>query len=316
MATVVGSGDLLFEPVENWEKLPAGWSMIEVSGVAVDAEDDVYVLNRSDHPVIVFDREGNFLRSFGEGHFSARTHGIHVGPDGMVYCVDDGLHTVQKYTPAGKLLMTLGTPSKPSPRWGGEPFHQPTSAAMSPHTGNLYVADGYGNARVHKFSPEGRHLLSWGSPGIDPGQFTLPHNVIIDKDDNVYVADRESHRIQVFDPGGKFITMWSNVHRPDCLCIDREENVYIGEINGTDVVNDAPGLGHRVSIHDMKGRLRARIGDPEEGEGPTQFIAPHGIAVDSRGDLYVGEVSFTVRGQHMRPRKHLKCLRKFRRLRS
>ena len=315
MATVVGSGMLLFTPVENWEKLPPGWEFIDVAGVAVDSKDNVYVFNRSEHPVIVFDRDGNFLRSWGEGLFSTRTHGIHIGPDDMVYCVDDGIHTVQKFSLDGKLLMTLGSPNNPAPKWQGNPFNRPTHVAVSPVTGHLYVSDGYGNSRVHKFSPEGQHLLSWGSSGIDPGQFIRPHNVVIDKDDNIYIADRECHRIQVFDPNGKFITMWNNIHRPDGICLDHEGNFFIGELNGIGGVDDAPGLGHRVSIYNLQGHLQTRIGEPEEGEGPTQFIAPHGVAVDSRGDLYVGDVAYTIRGQRMSPPKHLKCFRKFARVR-
>jgi len=105
MAMRLGSGTLLFEPVEGWEKLPEGWSFIDVAGVAVDARDHVYVFNRGDHPVVVFDRDGNVLRSFGEGLFSQRPHGIHTGPDDSVYCVDDGLHTIQKFALDGTLLM-------------------------------------------------------------------------------------------------------------------------------------------------------------------------------------------------------------------
>src|SRR2546426_4607456 len=96
MAMRLGSGNLLFEPVEGWEKLPEGWSFIDVAGVAVDGKDHVYVFNRGEHPVVVFDRDGNVLRSFGEGLFSQRPHGIHTGPDDSVYCVDDGLHTIDR----------------------------------------------------------------------------------------------------------------------------------------------------------------------------------------------------------------------------
>ena len=311
MATVVGSGMLLFTPVENWEKLPSGWEFIDVAGVAVDSKDNVYVFNRSEHPVIVFDRDGNFLRSWGEGLFSTRTHGIHIGPDDMVYCVDDGIHTVQKFSLDGKLLMTLGSPNSPAPKWQGNPFNRPTHVAVSPVTGHLYVSDGYGNSRIHKFSPEGRHLLSWGTPGIDPGQFIRPHNVVIDKDDNIYIADREAHRVQVFDANGKFITMWNNIHRPDGICLDAEGNFFIGELNGMGGVDDAPGLGHRVTVYNLEGKMLTRFGDPQEGEGPTQFIAPHGVAVDSRGDLYVGDVAYTIRGRHMNPPKYPRCFRKF-----
>ena len=316
MTMTLGSGSLLFEPVEGWEKLPDGWSLVEVAGVAVDSRDNVYVFSRGEHPVIVFDREGNFLRAWGEGMFSdQRRHGIHIAPDDSVYCADDGLHTVQKFTPEGKLLMTLGTPNQPSPKWGGQPFNRPTHLAVSPVTGDMYVSDGYGNCRIHKFSHDGRHILSWGEPGVDPGQFIRPHNVVIDKDDNVYIADRENHRIQVFDSNGRFLDMWNNIHRPDGICLDLEGNFFIGELNGMPGVDDCPGLGHRMSVYNLQGKLLTRFGSPEEGEGPDQFTAPHGVAVDSRGDLYVGDVSFTIRGQHMTPPRHLKSLRKFARVR-
>ena len=315
MTTALGSGNLIFEPVEGWEKLPDGWSFVDVAGVAVDSRDNVYVFNRGEHPVVVFDREGNFLRSWGEGIFTQRTHGIHVAPDDSVYCVDDALHTIQKFTPEGRLLTTLGTPTQPSPIWRGQPFNRPTHVAVSPATGDLYISDGYGNCRIHKFSPDGRHILSWGEPGIDPGQFIRPHNVVIDTDDNIYIADRENHRIQVFDSNGRFLTMWNNIHRPDGICLDAEGNFFVGELNGMTGMEGCPGLGHRVSIYNLKGDLLSRFGDPEEGEGPAQFIAPHGVAVDSRGDLYVGDVSFTIRGQHMDPPRELKSLRKFARKR-
>src|SRR5712692_11215475 len=171
MSMILGSGSLLFEPVENWEKLPAGWEFVDVAGVAVDSKDNVYVFNRGEHPLIVFDRSGNVLRSFGEGIFSQRTHGLHIGPDDAVYCVDDGRNTIQKFTPEGKLLMTLGEPGKPSPKWHGEPFNRPTHVAISPINGDLYITDGYGNCRVHRFTADGHHMLSWGGPGSDAGQF-------------------------------------------------------------------------------------------------------------------------------------------------
>src|SRR5215475_382718 len=148
MAMRLGSGNLIFEPVEGWEKLPEGWEFIDVAGVAVDARDHVYVFNRGAHPVIVFDRDGNLLRTFGEGIFSQRPHGIHTGPDESVYCVDDGLHTIQKFSLDGKLLMTLGSPNQPAPKWQGKPFNRPTHVAVSRVTGHLYVSDGYGNSRI------------------------------------------------------------------------------------------------------------------------------------------------------------------------
>ncbi len=310
MTSTLGSGKLIFEPVTDWGKLPQGWSYVECPGVAVDSQDNVYVLTRGEHPIIVFDRDGNFLRSFGEGLFSHRTHGLYIAHDDSLLVADDGLHTIQKFSSKGEKLMEIGERNHPAPKWSGQPFNRPTSAAIMPSNGDVYVSDGYGNSRVHVYSASGEYKLSWGSPGIDAGQFIRPHNIAMDANDRVYVVDRECHRIQIFDPVGNFITMWSNIHRPDAMVLWQDQ-IYIGELNGMVGVDDAPGLGHRVSIYDLNGNMLTRFGDPEEGEGPGQFIAPHGIAVDSHGDLYVSEVSYTIRGSNMDPPKELKSLKKF-----
>jgi DNA-binding beta-propeller fold protein YncE len=313
-AIMVGTGDHTYEALAAWQQLPVGVNLIETPGVAVGAQDRVYALTRNTaHPVIVFEPDGSFVSSFGQGVFSERTHGILAAPDGSIYCADDGTHTITKFTPDGRLLMTLGQRNQPAPRWSGQWFNRPTHAAVSPVTGNLYVSDGYGNSRIHKFTPDGHYISSWGEPGIDAGQFIRPHNIAVDDQDRVYVADRECHRIQVFDGEGTFITMWNNIHRPDGMTIGPDGNVYIGELNGIPGVDDAPGLGHRVSILDRNGSLLARFGDPVEGEAPGQFIAPHGIAVDSHGDIYVSEVSYTIRGSHMDPPRELRSLSKLRR---
>ncbi|MFN8525523.1 MAG: peptidyl-alpha-hydroxyglycine alpha-amidating lyase family protein [Chloroflexota bacterium] len=319
MAVIIGSGDFRYEALASWQKLPSGVTLTETPGVAVDSKDRVYAMTRNtSHPIMVFDADGNFLSSFGQGVFSERTHGILVGPDDSIYCADDGTHTITKFTPEGKLLLTIGTRNQPSPRWSGKPFSRPTHAAVSPNTGHLFISDGYGNSRIHKYTADGQYVLSWGEPGIDAGQFIRPHNIAVGAQggaDRVYVADRECHRVQVFDAEGKFITMFSNIHRPDGMCIGPDGNIYIGELNGMPGVDDAPGLGHRVSIVSPEGKLLARFGDPQEGEGPGQFIAPHGIAVDSKGDIYVGEVSYTIRGSKLNPPRELKSLSKLKRLR-
>ena len=317
MAVIVGSGDYTYEALESWQQLPDGMRLTETPGVAVNSRDRVYAITRNTaNPVMVFEPDGTFAFGFGEGIFSQRTHGILIGPDDSVFCADDGTHTITKFTPDGDLLMTLGTPGQPAPKWAGQPFNRPTHAAVSPVTGNLYISDGYGNSRIHKYTPDGRHLLSWGEPGIDAGQFIRPHNIAIDDQDRVYVADRECHRVQVFDADGNFLAMWNNIHRPDGMTIGPDGNIYIGELNGIPGVDDAPGLGHRVSILSREGKLLARFGDPVEGQAPGQFIAPHGIAVDSKGDIYVGEVSFTIRGSKMDPPRELRSLSKLRRVRK
>ena len=314
MSALLGEGNFKYEALERWEKLPDGKRLIECPGVAVDSADRVYVLTRNtDNPVVVFDRDGNWLYSFGQGVFTDRSHGIFIGPDDAVYCVDTDTHTMTKFTAEGELLMTIGNPGEPSTKWGGKPFNRPTHAGVSPTTGNIYITDGYGNSRVHKFSSDGEHLHSWGEAGIDPGQFIWPHNLAVDAQEQIYVADRECHRVQIFDGDGKFITMWNNIHRPDGLTIGPDGNVYIGELNSWPAI-DAPGMGHRVSVLSPKGQLLARFGDPEEGEEPGKFIAPHGIAVDSRGDIYVGEVSYTISGRNLDPPRELKSLKKLRKV--
>ncbi len=315
MATIVGSGDFKYRVVEDWAKLPPGWSFKEVAAVGVDASDTVYVFNRGEHPMMVFDRDGNFLKSWGEGLYP-RAHGVHVGPDESLYLTDDGAHCVRKCRLDGRILLEIGIPGKPAPYMSGEPFHRCTHTALSPK-GEIYVSDGYGNARVHKFSPDGKRLLSWGEPGSGPGEFNIVHNITTDAEGWVYVADRENHRVQVFDANGKYETQWNNLHRPCGLYMPYERHpiCYIGELGPTMAVNrEVPNLGPRMSIVDSRGKLIGRFGDPQAGLGASAFLAPHGVAVDSRGDVYVGEVAWTVWPQlypsEARP-QGLRTLRKF-----
>src|SRR5262245_6307445 len=202
---------------DRWAKLPSDWRWNEVAAVAVDSRDRVFVFHRGEHPVIVFERDGTFLTSWGEGLF-ARPHGLTIGPDDSVYCSDDLGHTVRKFTPDGRLLMTLGT-GQPSDtgatsmdyrtvQRAGPPFHYPTNLAICAD-GDLYLSAGYGNARVHKFSPDGCLLCAWGEPGAGPGQFHLPHGIAVDPRGTVYVADRENSRVQLFSPEGEYLAEWT-----------------------------------------------------------------------------------------------------------
>jgi outer membrane protein assembly factor BamB len=319
MAEIVGTGDFKYRIVENWAKLPDGWSFKEVAAVAVDNKDNVYAFTRGEHPIIVFDRDGNFLRSWGEGQYP-RAHGIHMGPDDLVYLTDDGGHFVRKCSLDGKLLLEIGVPGKPAPYMSGEPFHRCTHTALSPK-GEIYVSDGYGNARVHKYSPDGKLLMSWGEPGTGPGEFNIVHNICTDADGWVYVADRENHRLQVFDGNGKYETQWNNLHRPCGLYMDymRHPVCYIGELGPSMAVNrNSPNLGPRVSIVDHQGKLLSRFGDAHAGLGPTAFIGPHGMCADSHGDLYVGEVAWTLWPGTFpdQPRPdNIRCFRKFEKVR-
>jgi DNA-binding beta-propeller fold protein YncE len=292
MAVELGSGKYTFVVRDNWAKLPDEIVLGDVAAVGVDRNDRVYAFNRGEHPVAVFDAEGNLLRSWGDGVFT-RPHGVHMGPDDTIWLTDDGDHTVRHCTLEGKVLMTLGIPGEPKPYMSGEPFHRCTHTALSPR-GDLYVSDGYGNARIHKFAPDGKLLMSWGQPGTDPGQFNVPHNICCDPDGWVYVADRENHRVQIFDGNGKFETQWNNLHRPNGMCMALGPNplVYIGEGGPQGEINrDWPNIGPRVSIHSHKGDVLARLGKMHAGLEPGHFTSPHGIAVDSRGNIFVGELS-------------------------
>ena len=313
MTTDVKPATLPLEALPEWETLPDGMTLHETPGVSVAADDTVYALTRNtENPVIVFSPAGEFIRTFGAGTFTDRTHAILAAHDGHIYCADDGAHTITKWTAEGELLFTIGTPGEPAPRFSGDPFNRPTDMAVA-DDGSIFISDGYGNARIHKYTPDGEHLLSWGEPGIDPGQFMCPHNIAL-RGECVYVTDRESHRVQIFDLDGRLVALWNNIHRPCGLTVGPEGHIYIGELNGVGLMDGALAIGHRVSVLDADGNLVGRFGDPEEGEEPGRFIAPHGIAVDSRGDVYVGEVSYTIRGSRLDPPRELKSLKKLRRV--
>lgn len=309
--------ELAYRLVEGWEQLPKGYVHRDVSGVATDSDDRVYLLTRGEPRVLVYERDGRFVTSFAEGLFTDRTHGITIGPDDSIYCVDDADHTIRKFTPDGKVVMTLGTSGfasdtgydekKPtllqklqSITRGGPPFNRPTNVAVAPN-GDLYVSDGYGNARVHRFSADGKLIQSWGEPGTGPGQFTLPHGIWVSKDGRVFVADRENDRIQIFDLEGKFLGQWTDVQRPTDICIDRNGLVYVSElawwVNQQSFVHGVidKQLPGRVSVFDLGGRVLQRWGG-EDGCAPGNFWAPHSICVDSHGDIYVGEVVYSFSG--------------------
>ena len=309
--SIVGSGAFKFKVVASWEKLPDGFSWQETAAVIADTNDDIYVFNRGDHPVIIFDRLGNFKSSWGENLFT-RPHGLTLGPDNTVFCADDGDHTIRKCTLDGKVLLTLGNPGKSSPYQSGHPFHRPTDIAFDPANSDIYVSDGYGNSKVHKFSPDGQLLFSWGEPGTDPGQFNIVHNIATDKEGYVYVADRENHRIQIFDKNGKYQTQWNNLHRPCALYISKDQLVYVGELgSGMSVNRNMPNIGPRITVLNTDGVKLASLGSLGFGLNPGQFIAPHGISVDSQNDLYLSEVSWTNLKSLGREQDNVRSFQKF-----
>jgi DNA-binding beta-propeller fold protein YncE len=287
MDAIVGSGRYTYRVDLDWQKAPAE---IEVRACAVsaDSEDRVYCFNRNpQHPIVVFDRGGKFLGSWGAGLFTF-PHAIRIvreaGRD-VVWLCDEHLMQFYKFTTDGKLLQTIGdrggrsdtgVPADDfsSSAWkkvthGGGPFNLPTDIAFA-DDGSMFMTDGYGNARVHKFSPEAKYQFSWGEPGTAPGQFNLPHGVWIDRRGRVMVADRENDRVQVFDQQGKLLTVWpTELIGPAFFYVDADDIVYVPEHNG--------GF---ISLLTLDGERLSRWGD-----GPA-MRSTHGIWVDSHRDIY------------------------------
>ena len=284
----LGEGEYTYRLVSDWAKLPSRMNFESVTGAAVDSNDLVYVSNRSKNPVMVFDSEGNFLDTWGE-HLFRRSHSIFSDYEGNIYCVDDESHIVMKFSPTGRLIFTLGERDHPSytgffgtsfaytdgkvPIRAGGPFNLPTKAVVSTK-GEIYVSDGYGNSRVHKFSKNGELLLSWGEPGSEPGQMILPHGLCV-AEDKVYVTDRVNSCVHVYTDEGDFIADWKDADNPNDASQGGDGNLYIGERS-------------RITVRTLEGEILARIG-ANEGEEPGS-ISCHGLSLDHNGNIYVGQL--------------------------
>ncbi len=278
------AGSCSYELHEGWGELPAGYMFHRVAGVATDADDNVFVFNRSPQKMLILSADGTF-RTDWDAFFKV-PHGVAIDSAGDVYTADVGTHVVEKHAPWGGLMMTLGTPDAPADTGRNEgflvereagPFNMCCAVAVS-DSGDIFVADGYGNSRVHRFSAEGELLMSWGRPGKGgPGEFHLPHGITIDCDGRVLVCDRENGRIQIYDQEGGFLGMWEGLLQPTSIA------------QGPDGLLFVPELQHRLTVLDPEGGVVARWGG-ERSLAPGMFVAPHDVAVDSRGDVYVGEV--------------------------
>lgn len=276
----IGAGEYRYRFRRNWAKPPRWWNFGDtarsgppqtcVKG-ATAPNGDVYVLSRAAHPVMVFDPEGQFVTSWGEGEFSSFVHGMTFDPAGHVWIADSGLHTVTQHTPDGKKLRTLGSPGAASPTLYGKPFNMPTGVAFA-STGEVFVSDGYGNRRVHCFSPEGELKYSWGEPGNEPGQFALVHFISADADDRLYVCDRENHRIQIFSTAGEVLAQWTGFMMPSDLAFGREA-IYVAGADG-------------VSIWTRDRHKLIHLGRDEPFEAAFNV---HGIWLDAQENIYLAQ---------------------------
>lgn len=316
-----GSGRHTYELADWHAQFPGDWQPIEVNAVLTDSGGRLYAFNTGEYPVTVFDRSGALVAIWGKDSFT-HNHGCCIAPDGSMYVADDGNHTVTRFGPDGTVLMVLGEKDHPSDtgyttvgpdgkpfadflesiattRRSGPPFNAPTDVALSPK-GQIYVADGYGNARVHKFSPGGRLLASWGEPGKGPGQFVVPHGIAVDQEGRVLVADRHNNRIQIFDDSGRYLTEWGDLMFPTSIFIDPEQTVYVSEL-----------LRPGISIFDVDGRLLARWGNEGRTEEDPLFVTLHDITVDREGSIYVCEVMGVIADTPFFPTRKTRMIQKF-----
>ncbi|MFL2767917.1 MAG: peptidyl-alpha-hydroxyglycine alpha-amidating lyase family protein [Dehalococcoidia bacterium] len=280
-----------YESNKNWCIVPTSVDWDEVAGTAIDKEGNVILFARGKTSVIVLNKQGEFIKTIGEKDF-LRPHAVRVDSKNYLWFVDDGDHTVKKYDLDGNKLMTIGIPNSPAELHSGVPFNRCTDVAIDYDTESIFISDGYGNSNVHKFSINGEFIKSWGSPGTDESQFNIVHNIVIDANGYLYVADRENHRVQIFDQGGAFVDQITNMHRPCALNIHNDK-LYVGELGyGMSVNQNVPNIGPRISVYNLNKELLFRWGEGF-GNNPNQLYAPHSIAIDDDGNIYLGEVSKT-----------------------
>ena len=268
----VSAADPSWHVVENWATLPAGAVWGAETGVDVDAQDNVYVLNRNESmPVMAFDRNGKFLRGWGKGMFKT-THFLRVDRAGNVWVTDRGDMQAFKFSPEGKLLLTIGKKGVTGDNTSHDAYNGMADLAFAKN-GDIFIADGEGaNTRVVRLSKHGEFLKWWGGKGAEPGQFNVPHSIAMDSRGRLYVADRSNNRIQIFDQNGKFLTQWKNFGTPWGLFV-KNDRIYV--VDGT--------ANNCLLIADVKdGRIIEKI------EGLNNATA---VAVDSTGAIYVGEVN-------------------------
>lgn len=298
-----------YTAVDNWAQMPAGRSWGATSAVDIDRDGtSVWVAERcgqnscagSDLPAILrFDASGTLVRSFGAGMF-VFPHGMHVDREGNVWVTDGvppgagastsrGGHFVRKFSPEGKVLLTLGQPGTAGN--GPDTFNQPSDVVVS-RNGDIFVADGHGggtNARIVKFSPQGRFIKSWGQRGTRPGEFDTPHSIAIDSRGRVFVADRNNNRIQIFDQDGNFLEEWRQFSRPSGLYIDSDDVLYVADSESN--TKRHPGGKRGIYVGSAKdGKVTAFIPDPEPNPDKSATSGAEGVAADAKGTIYGAEV--------------------------
>lgn len=264
-----------YRVVENWAQFPEGvtaWG--GATGVDIDSKGNIYVFHRNEAmPIMAFDRHGKFLRAWGQGMFKT-THFLRTDRQGNVWVTDRGDHQVFKFSPEGKLLMTLGQKGVIGENESRDAFNGVADIVIAKN-GDLFIADGEStNTRVVKYSKDGKFIKWWGGKGTEPGQFDEPHSIAIDDSGRLYVGDRRNKRVQVFDQNGKFLNQWNHLGTPWGVFV-KGDRLYV--VDGTE--NNCLFI---VNIKD--GKVIERV------DGLSNATA---VTVDAEGAIYIGEVNGT-----------------------
>ncbi len=304
--TTVGSGEYTYELIQDWAHLPPGETFGRISGLAADSQDRVFAFQQKDPPMLIFDREGNLLSSWGNRAF-VRAHYIHIAND-IAYLTDTDDSVAMVYTLDGKPLQVLGQRGVHSDTgtelygdlvpYGGGPFNHPTRMVPGP-TGDLFVSDGERNCRVHRFTKNGEFIASWGEPGKAGGKFHLPHGLLVDKDGKVYVCDRENAMVQIFTSEGEYITSWTDMCPPTDIAVDNDGVYYVSQLsfNNAHRYDGYPApVGTGSAVLDSEGRYFTRPGSEaqlsifdRDGNVLSRWNvrSGHALCLDSRGDIYL-----------------------------
>ena len=285
--------------VENWLKMPEDLVLGNPTGLGTDSENNIVVFHRAsrvwqepmpedkiqENTILVIDKQtGEILKSWGADLF-IMPHGLEVDKDNNVWITDVALHQVFKFSADGKLLLKLGEAQIAGN--DAEHFNLPTDVAVS-DDGSFYVSDGYGNSRVVKFSKDGTYLFEWGKFGNKQGEFNIPHGIDLDRDDNVYVADRENNRIQKFDANGNFIAVWQNKITEQLYSVNIDnQNEHLFGIDYM-TVDDTIVRGSDIFRFDLDVNLQTQFGRTGFYDGPISRY--HDIQIDDEGSIYVGDI--------------------------
>ena len=276
-----------------WPGRPRGAKWGDMCGVAVDAKDQVYLFTRADPPVQVYQSDGKFVRSWGKDQV-VKAHYIRFGPDGNVWVADIGKHAVMQFTPEGKLLRTLGTPGKLG--CDQKRLNQPTDMVVTT-AGDVFISDGYGNSRVVHFDAKGKFVKAWGTFGEAPGQFNLPHSIVMDSKGKLYVADRNNGRVQVFDQEGRLLAEWTGVMVPWGLWINDKDEIWACGSSPMPKKGKWRGLPPKDQVlikFDTSGKVLESWSAPmvvkDKKPQPGQVNWLHAMALDSKGNIYLGDI--------------------------